>query len=199
MKKANPTPIQLREAWLNKVATKLAPVFAKLGHKLPSYRVTCGFTSKGARSKRIGECWASECSSDAHHEIFIHPSYSDSTEVAAILAHELTHAAVGLQAKHGPEFAAAAIALGLKGPMRSTTADQKFLDWFAPILKSVGPYPHAQLNVAHGISSNGPKQSTRLIKVECADCGYVARVTRKWIEESGAPLCPCNSTEMEVK
>ena len=42
------------------------------------------------------------------------------------------------------------------------------------------------------------KQSTRLIKCECAECGYTMRTTTKWIETLGAPLCPCNEQQMEV-
>lgn len=33
------------------------------------------------------------------------------------------------------------------------------------------------------------KQSTRLLKAECAECGYVVRVTAKWVNEVGAPRC----------
>lgn len=41
------------------------------------------------------------------------------------------------------------------------------------------------------------KQSTRLIKVECPCCGYVARVTRKWLKE-GRPKCPKGETMLAV-
>lgn len=37
----------------------------------------------------------------------------------------------------------------------------------------------------------GRKQGTRMLKVQCEHCGYVARVTSKWIEAKGPPLCPC--------
>lgn len=42
------------------------------------------------------------------------------------------------------------------------------------------------------------RQSTRLNKVSCPDCGYTARVTRKWIAAKGAPICPCSHVPMEV-
>jgi hypothetical protein len=29
-----------------------------------------------------------------------------------------------------------------------------------------------------------------LLKAECGDCGYMVRVTRKWVGEAGAPHCP---------
>lgn len=34
-----------------------------------------------------------------------------------------------------------------------------------------------------------PKQDARMIKCTCAECGYVARTTRKWLE-IGPPHCP---------
>jgi hypothetical protein len=33
------------------------------------------------------------------------------------------------------------------------------------------------------------KQTTRLIKVSCKDCGYVMRITRKWLAVA-VPECP---------
>lgn len=34
------------------------------------------------------------------------------------------------------------------------------------------------------------KQKTRMLKCECATCGYTVRTARKWLELAGAPLCP---------
>lgn len=34
------------------------------------------------------------------------------------------------------------------------------------------------------------KQKTRMLKCECAECGYTVRTARKWLEQAGAPLCP---------
>jgi hypothetical protein len=64
----------------------------------------------------------------------------------------------------------------------------------APILEAVGPYPHAEL---HAMTNGRRKQVARLIKCECAQCGYVARVARQWIDEQGAPHCPAHG-EMTV-
>lgn len=40
-----------------------------------------------------------------------------------------------------------------------------------------------------GESTRTPKQTTRLRKAVCADCGYTVRVTSKWLE-IGPPGCP---------
>src|ERR1700740_1993020 len=90
---------QTREAWLNYVAQRMAPIFDQLRAPLPpQLRIAIGFTSSGWRSKHIGECWDSQCSEDRYFEIFIRPDLSESQElmpmqVAAILGHELVHTA----------------------------------------------------------------------------------------------------------
>ena len=68
-----------------------------------------------------------------------------------------------------------------------------FKQLIAPILEKVGPYPHGALT--GGVSTNGPKQTTRMIKRMCPACEYTVRTTQKWIIV-GLPTCPCGS-EME--
>ena len=47
-------------------------------------------------------------------------------------------------------------------------------------------------------NANGDKKpgGTRLLKAECGECGYTVRVTKKWLEAKGAPICPCNMKAM---
>ena len=111
------------------------------------------------------------------------------SQIAAILAHELVHAAVGIPAGHGKAFKRVALGLGLVGPMRATTPGEAFLAAIAPILEAAGPLPHARLDTA-GESTAPKKQKTRMLKCECATCGYTVRTARKWLELAGAPLCP---------
>jgi hypothetical protein len=85
-------------------------------------------------------------------------------------------------------------ALGLEGKMTATTEGEAFKRLVAPILEAVGPYPHAEL---HAMTNGRKKQVARLIKCECAECGYVARVARQWLDEQGAPHCPAHG-EMTV-
>ena len=58
-----------------------------------------------------------------------------------------------------------------------------------------GDYPHGALN---SLPDGTKKQSTRLVKVLCPGCGYTLRTTRKWLDERGAPICPCNLKPMEA-
>lgn len=185
-----------REAWLSAVADRMAPWFADLGCPLPKVRMAVGFTSKGMRGKRIGECWSNEASKDGTHEIFIVPTIDDSERVADILAHELVHAAVGLDAKHGKRFRKIALAIGLEGKMTATVAGPMFKKAVAPILATVGPIPHACIN--GGKSSSPKKQTARNLKCMCSICGYTVRTTAKWLETAGAPICPTDSVQMDM-
>jgi hypothetical protein len=186
-----------REDWLSAVAEKMAPWFADRGHPLPAVRMAVGFTSKGMRSNRIGECWSDVCSGDGVHEIFITPQIDDPMRVAGILAHELVHAAVGLEAKHGRKFKKVATAIGLEGKMTATTEGEAFKRAAAPILEAVGPLPHKSLSAS--AKSSGPKkQTTRLLKCACSECGYTVRVTAKWLETAGAPICPTDGVPMDT-
>jgi hypothetical protein len=97
-------------------------MFQRLGAPLPNQlRIAIGFTSRGRRSRNIGECWDNQCSEDRHFEIFIRPDVSESKDlmpmqIAAILGHELVHATVGVAAGHGREFRRVAKGIGLVGP-----------------------------------------------------------------------------------
>lgn len=177
-----------REEWLNRVGDLMAEWFADLGYPLPKWRAAVGFPSTGKRGRAIGECWDASCSGDSTHEILIRPDRDDALEVAAILAHELTHAAVGIAAGHGAKFGKVARAIGLAGKLTATTAGPDFIARVSTILDLAGPLPHARLG--WGESTGPKKQGTRLIKCECPECGYIARVARRWIDEVGAPLCP---------
>ncbi|MFP3558197.1 transcription elongation protein SprT [Paraburkholderia sp. SIMBA_049] len=190
-----------RESWLNFVAARMAPMFAELGASLPDrVRIAIGFTSAGRRGKRIGECWDNRCSDDGHFEVFIRPDLAESAdtmpmEVAAILGHELVHAAVGIPAGHGKDFRRVAKGIGLEGPMRATTAGPKFRTALAPILAEAGPLPHGRLQTRLGKvdedETTAPKKQTRRhIKCTCAECGYTARTSRKWLDLAGPPHCP---------
>lgn len=184
-----------RESWLNRVAVGMAPLFESLDTPLPSrVRVAIGFTSRGAKGKAIGECWDNRCSGDGHFEIFIRPDLAHApdampAQIAAILAHELVHAAVGIAAGHGKAFKRVALGLGLVGPMRATTPGDTFLATVAPILAAAGPLPHARLDTG-GATMAPKKQAARMLKCECQACGYTVRTARKWLETVGAPLCP---------
>ncbi|MBB6193788.1 hypothetical protein FHS51_004046 [Sphingobium wenxiniae] len=73
--------------------------------------------------------------------------------------------------------------------MRATTPGEAFLAAIAPVLEAVGSLPHARPDT-DGESTAPKKQKARMLKCECATCGYTIRTARKWLEQAGAPICP---------
>jgi len=186
-----------REDWLMAFTEKSRRHFKALAEvEIPAkVRMSVGFTSRGQRSKAIGECWNCTCSEDGTFEIFVVPGLETVEDIAATLTHELIHAAVGLDQKHGGNFRRVAIALGLEGKMTATTAGDKWREWAQPILDELGPMPGAKLS---GQSSAKPKQGTRMLKCECPECGFIFRAAGKWVCEGQELRCPNPECEGKV-
>lgn len=190
-----------REEWLNELTQALRPVFQEIGHPLPDkLRVSCGWPSKGGLSKKkrvVAQCWYSDASADGTTEVFVSPFRADGHVVAEDLAHELCHAANGKACGHKGEFITVAKALGFTAPWKETPASPALAERLHAMADAVGPYPHATLDSMATEASGGDKPGgTRLLKAECAACGYTCRVTKKWLADKGAPICPCNMQPM---
>jgi hypothetical protein len=189
-----------REGWLAAAVRVIEPWFDQHGgYGVPSVRVACGWPSVGgtaAKKRRIGECWAREAATDKTCQIFISPWLIDVTSeqgVLATLVHELVHAVVGNKEGHNKVFGKCARAVGLAGKLTATVAGEALKSEIEKWAEQLGEYPHARLD---SFKSPAKKQTTRMIKCECGDCGYVVRTSRKWIDEIGAPICPCNKKVM---
>ena len=186
-----------RETWLLAAVDLLTKkLFKPKGYKMPKVRVACGWPSArglAAKNRTIGQCWSKRASADKATEIFISPflvhKTTDTWGVVPTLVHELCHASVGVEEKHGKVFGDCARAVGLEGKLTATHAGKDLMALTKTLHKKLGPYPHAKLDAK---KSPVKKQTTRLIKCECGECGYVCRTTRKWLEDVGAPLCPAH-------
>ena len=190
---------ETREQWLEAAVRLLVPRFKGKEYEVPGVKVSCGFPSGRALSRKkqaIGECWGSEITMDGVPQIFVSPLIKDPLETLAILTHEVVHAVVGSAAKHGSKFRKCALAVGLEGKMTSSHAGDDLKETCGEWIKELGQYPHAGLKPK---SRPDKKQTTRMVKCECKKCGYTARVSRKWLDDAGAPLCPCNSKPMSFK
>ncbi|MDQ6866887.1 MAG: SprT-like domain-containing protein [Pseudomonadota bacterium] len=188
-----------RESYLRAATNELRPYFAKHGLILPEkIRFAIAFTSHGKKGKVAGECWHAGASDDGHHEIIIRADFADPAEVLGILTHELVHAALPPDVKHGKEFREAALRIGLEGPMRHAMPGAVLKERLNDLASSLGPFPHGRLNfdrvtLAGEVVADRPKkQGTRMLKAEClgAGCGYTVRVAARWIKECGPPHCP---------
>lgn len=181
-----------REAWLNRLTDKLRPLFIAAGAPLPpKVRISCGWPTrkpaadaKGVRA--LGQCFSRAASAAGINEVFVSPVVADAQNAAAILVHELVHAADDCANGHGAAFKRIATAVGLAGPMRSTTAGPELENRLNALIAELGPYPHARLDY----NKDRKKQTTRMLKLVCPECGYTVRTTRQWIEQ-GLPTCPC--------
>lgn len=191
MFKALKTPSVARQVWLEQATHDLRPVFAAEGYTVPAnIRVSIGWPKGSRGSKRaIGQCWDKSAVTDDHAEIFISPELGRKTagegvRILGVLAHEMAHAILGTKAGHKSAFKKCAYSIGLEGKPTATTEGEKFKAWARPWLERNGEFPGGAIN-----TSSKPKQTTRLIKCECGECGYIVRTTEKWLEERGAPHC----------
>ncbi len=175
-----------REAWLHGAVIELEQV---LGITMPDkYRVSCGFPH-GSRTA-IGQCWSPTASDGEATELFVSPALSDPVEVLATLLHEMVHAIVGVDKKHGPVFKALALEVGLTGRMTATVAGPDLLDTLCRLRDDVLPvYPHDSLQ---GKTTGKKKDGIRQLKCVCPECGYVIRTSQKWVD-AGLPTCVCGT------
>jgi len=186
-----------REQWLTQAAQEIeTTLFKPLNKSLPEkWRVACSWPSRRASAKNasgtIGQCFDPAASADGTAEMLVSMSQDDPMEVLAILAHEMVHAIEGLEAGHGKVFKRTALAIGLTGKMTATRPSDTFKQSVSPIIEKLGDYPHAAVDL-----TTRKKQTTRMIKMECRDCGYIARTSRTNIEKHGSTICPCNHEPM---
>lgn len=174
-----------REEYLEKAIEELKPLFKRNNYELPGVKVTCSWPGGGSARTRIGECWARAASSADINEIFISPVIDDSVRALDILVHELCHAVDDCQNGHRKPFGRIARAVGLEGKLTATVAGEALTAELIKIVEKIGEYPHKALNPGQGRK----KQTTRMIKIECDDCGAVFRMSRQWAAQVNA--CPC--------
>lgn len=188
----NEGEFETREAWLMTAIESFRPLFEeKTGQTLPELiRVSTGWT-KRARKGSIGWTWISDAAEDKVSNVFISPEIADSVEVLGVLLHELIHVADDCEHGHTGAFKTMWQALGFTGKATCSTPGEELKDHLEAMVIIMGDYPHAKmLTGADGGKTSGPKKQTaRMIKCQCSECGYTARTTKKWLE-IGPPSCP---------
>lgn len=193
---------ETREEWMQEAVAEMTPLFETAGYKVPKVRVACGWPSRnglGKKSRTIGQCWGAQASADGLAQIFISPvleSDKDNAGVLPTLVHEVVHAVVGVEESHNKVFRKCALAVGLAGKMTRTHAGERLMGVIANWNHKLGPYPHAKLNPAE---SPVKKQTARMHKMECDECGYVARTAQKWIDLYGPAECPGGHGELTIE
>jgi len=178
-----------REEWLTAAIEALAPLFKQHGHTVPPVRVSVGWPGgRGPKQNVVGQCWGTTSAADGTAQMFISPIVSDPYAVLGILAHELAHAVDDCRNGHRAPFVRIIRSIGLAGKPTATTPGPELEPVLHGIIGTLGMFPHATLTAACT-----KKQTTRMLKLVCPECGYTIRTTAKWLE-TGVPTCPCGST-----
>ena len=195
-----------REEWLeNATGILRAGLFKQHGYEIPKdVKISCGFPPTGgtARKMTIGVCFPRSASKANMNEIFINPTKSamisteenNYTGILGTLVHELVHAVDDCKSGHKKPFRDIATRVGLTGKMTSTRESEELNKYFEDeIISKIGDYPHSKIEVSK------KKQTTRMLKVECNDCGFSYRTSRKNIERITNHTCnACGEDSIEV-
>ena len=178
-------------------------LFKPKGYKVPKVELSISWATSGNRgknSKTAGQCFNKASHQNGINQVIISPSYSGSTiegtlRILDILAHELIHAVDDLKSGHGKAFKDCALAIGLKSPMRSTTASDELNEWLRKnIVDKLGKFPHGKVTLS------GKKQTTRNIKVACDCCDFSFRTSNKNVElmEEFSHCLACDDGTLQV-
>jgi len=184
-----------REEWLTNAVSHLNSLIAEKTDLKPSGKVlvSVGWPRRDRGGVVIGQCWPSKAGSGAHH-IFISPTLSTAGQVLPTLLHELIHAADNCESQHKGAFRKAWKALGFTGKPTCSEPGSELRSTLKVLAEELGKFPHKRLAPGEGEK----KQSTRMLKVECSECGCVVRMTRKWLDEVGTPTCACGERMEEA-
>jgi hypothetical protein len=76
-----------------------------------------------------------------------------------------------------------AIAVGLEGKMTATTESPELKIQIEKWVKELGEYPHAKMT----LNDSRRKQTTRMNKLICMNCGFIARASTGAVNNFGLP------------
>jgi hypothetical protein len=183
-----------REAWLRQAAEMIElEFFRPLNLQLPpKWGISCGFCGN---SKAIGICVSPDCAADGTVHMFICPRLDDPVKVMETVAHEMVHAIVGLEHKHGGEFRRVATTIGLTGRMTATRASEEMVLRLAPMVTVLGPYPHKALVRRRKAKPTNGWERYRSVNSDT----YKVTVSPIQVEEHGAPRDPWGDEMVPVK
>jgi hypothetical protein len=202
------------EGWFLAAIEEVRPWFKEIEtedvkYDIPSpINVDHCFTEHGTRKGPTGSFWSGATTSNGVGKIIIRSNTADPFKLLEALMHQLVHAVVGPEHKHGMPFKTCALPLGLVSPMSHSTAGVRLTARLTALAEELGPFPRG----AHNFETQGPDgkekiskvaadveetQKTRQLKCECPapNCGYLARVTALHLRR-GAPICPVHQGPM---
>lgn len=176
-----------REQWLEKLANSAIPVLSRAityNNEETAVKLSCGFPKQqGKRKPVVAQLVPPTASDDFFAEIFVSPEIAEKREVAKAVLPLLVAVVTG-DFKQRQNYRQALRTVGLNH------AEAGLPQWALTLVNDLPAYPHASVRL-----ENAPKQTTRLIKVECIRDGYIARVSRTTLTNFGAPICPVCSNQ----
>jgi hypothetical protein len=178
-----------REEWLNRAVKLLEDyVFWPVSMKMPEkWAISCGWV-KGSSAQAVGVCVDPICTKDGTTHLFVVPTQEDGLSVLGTIAHEMIHAIVGVEHKHGGEFRKAAQSLEFSPKMASTGPVPGTPAYAAieVVLGMLGPYPHAAIVPRRKPTKPHPWARWRSVKAK----DYCVLANTKKIAEHGIPRDP---------
>lgn len=154
------------------------------------------------RKQAIGWFWAErwKCNKSTIHEINMSAECLQDKNMGELLLHELAHAEnKTLDIRdcanriHNKHFKTMAERLGLKVHPRDKAVGYGYTDLDKPAEEFLVKikFKHKLFTMARLTpTTRGAGPGSRLLKLECPNCGYVVRTTQKWLD-TGLPSCHC--------
>jgi len=169
-----------RETWLKELANRAIPFITNhypYAEEEVSVRLSCGFPATQGKRKKVTASLIPPTNSDEFNaEVFVTPEIDTDEEVARAVLPLLVAVVLG-DYKQGATYRNAIQALRLNA--------ETLPSWVENILSQLPAYPHASVTLPEV-----KKQTTRLLKVACLPCNYIARVSRATLDRLGTPVCP---------
>ena len=178
-----------RETWLKELANRAIPYISQhfqYTEEEVAVRLSCGFpATQGKRKKVTASLIPPTNSEEFNAEVFVTPEIDTDEEVARAVLPLLVAVVIG-DYRQGTAYRNACLALHLTG--------ERIPSWAENILRELPAYPHASVTLPEV-----KKQTTRLLKVACLPCNYIARVSRATLDRLGTPVCPaCHQSFTEA-
>jgi hypothetical protein len=157
-----------RDEWLYAIANELTPIFTEAGASFSTkMRIVCAIDDE-----HWGKCFPRR--NDNITLILVSPRIKKPIDAAAVLVHELVHAAMGSGHGHGETFRTLALRVGLTDPTQPHnwwSAGPELVKRLKSLVRRVGPYPDSdfiEIDRSSFAAHIGPEQVSDTVQIDRA-------------------------------